>query len=56
MTARIWALGLAARPLVACKPKAESRAPQRDVHGWTLGGDVSLLVRTSPAVLRRGHV
>jgi lipopolysaccharide/colanic/teichoic acid biosynthesis glycosyltransferase len=26
------------------------------VRGWTLGGDVSLLVRTIPAVLRRGHV
>jgi lipopolysaccharide/colanic/teichoic acid biosynthesis glycosyltransferase len=26
------------------------------VRGWTLGGDLSLLVRTIPAVLRRGHV
>lgn len=26
------------------------------VHGWTLGGDILLLVRTVPAVLRRGHV
>src|SRR5687768_14547800 len=36
MTARIWALGLAALPLVACKPKAGSDAPYRDVHGWTI--------------------
>jgi hypothetical protein len=36
MTARIWVLGLAALPLVACKPKASSDAPYRDVHGWTI--------------------
>jgi lipopolysaccharide/colanic/teichoic acid biosynthesis glycosyltransferase len=39
------------------------RIPYRDmidldlgyVHTWSFGGDVSLLVRTIPAVLRRGH-
>lgn len=33
---RAWVLPLAVLPLVACKPKAESKGPERDVRSWTL--------------------
>jgi hypothetical protein len=31
-----WVLPLAVLPLVACKPKPDSNAPERDVRSWTL--------------------
>lgn len=54
MTARIWALGLAALPLVACKLKAESHAPQRDVHGWTLAEIEAELARNDTVLAGEG--
>jgi hypothetical protein len=54
MTARIWALGLAALPLVACKPKAESQAPHRDVHGWTLAEIEAELARNDAVLAGEG--
>jgi hypothetical protein len=55
MTARLWALGLAALPLVACKPNKEgSRAPHRDVHGWTLAEIEAELARNDAVLAGEG--
>jgi len=54
MTPRIWVLGLAALPLVACKLKEGSQAPHRDVHGWTLAEIEAELVRNDAALAGEG--
>jgi hypothetical protein len=37
VTTKVWLLGLAALPLVACKAKPGTVAPARDVRSWTVG-------------------
>jgi hypothetical protein len=47
-------LGLAALPLVACKPKASSDSPARDVHGWTLAEIEAELTRNDEVLAGEG--
>lgn len=51
---RLWVLGLAALPLVACKPKASSQAPGRNVQDWTLAEIEAELAHNDQALAGEG--
>lgn len=54
--ARVWALGLAALPLVACKLKSSTDEPGRDVRSWTLAEIEAELARNDQALAGEGIV
>lgn len=53
-SASYWVLGLAVLPLVACKPKAGSDSPDRDVRGWTIAEIEAELARTDQELAGEG--